>query len=343
MSVGAIVAEGVERRFGRVHALQGVSLCVAAGEIYGFLGANGAGKTTFVRTLCTLVKPSAGRALVAGHDVVHEARAVRLAIGVALQEAALDAKQTGRELLRLQGRLYGLHRAEIDRRVDEVLTLVDIGAAVDRRIGTYSGGMKRRLDLAAALVHNPSVLFLDEPTTGLDPQSRAAVWEEVRRLNTELGMTIFLTTQYLEEADELTDRVGIIAAGRLVREGTPAELKREVADDVIEVHVTEPDERTLEALRGLPGVRSVTYVGSVLTVRGADGARLVSPVALALGETHLAVQSLTLREPTLDDVFLEVAGGHATHVGQDARAPTEAGNMPKDPVPALAEAPTAPR
>lgn len=320
MSAGAIVAEDVERRFGRVHALRGVSLRVADGEIYGFLGVNGAGKTTFVRTLCTLVRPSGGRASVAGHDVVHEARAVRLAIGVALQEAALDAKQTGREILHLQGRLYGLRRPEIDKRVAGVLDLVDIGGAIDRRVGTYSGGMKRRLDLATALVHNPSVLFLDEPTTGLDPQSRAAVWEEVRRLNRALGMTIFLTTQYLEEADELADRVGIISAGRLVREGIPAELKREVGDDVIEVQMAEPGDEVIAGLRRLPGVRSVTFVGSLLTVRAVDGARLVSPIALALDEARLTVHRVTLREPTLDDVFLGVTGRHATHVGDEPAA-----------------------
>ena len=200
MAPPAIAAEALERDFGELHALQGITMTVAAGEVYGFLGPNGAGKTTLLRILTTLLRPTGGRAQVAGHDVVHEAGAVRLATGVALQTAALDDKQTGRELLRFQARLYGLRRAETDRRVDEVLGLVDIADAIDRRIGTYSGGMKRRLDLAAALVHNPEVLFLDEPTTGLDPASRVAVWEEVRRLRADLGMTIFLTTQYLQEA-----------------------------------------------------------------------------------------------------------------------------------------------
>jgi ABC-2 type transport system ATP-binding protein len=326
MPAGAIVAEEVERRFGSVHALRGVSLSVPAGEIYGFLGPNGAGKSTFVRILCTLMRPTAGRAFVAGHDVVKDQRAVRLTIGVALQDAALDAKQTGRELLRLQGRLYGLRAPEIDRRLEEVLRLVDIGSAVDRRIATYSGGMKRRLDLAAALIHHPTVVFLDEPTTGLDPQSRAAVWEEVRRLNADLGMTIFLTTQYLEEADALAGRVGIISAGQLVREGTPAQLKRGVADDVIEIRVERPPEPVLEAIRNLDGVRSTLYAGDTLTVRAHHGARLVSPLALALDGALLAVHGITLREPTLDDVFLEVTGRPAI--------PVEAAPVPAEEAPA---------
>jgi ABC-2 type transport system ATP-binding protein len=196
----AIVAEGLVRTFGATRAVDGVDLRVPPGEIYGFLGPNGAGKSTTVRILCTLLAPTSGRALVAGHDVVGESKAVRLRIGAALQEAALDPSQSGVELLVLQGRLYGLSEDEIETRLQEVATLIDIGDALGHRIKTYSGGMRRRLDLAAALMHRPEVLFLDEPTTGLDPASRARVWVEVRRLN-DAGMTIFLTTQYLEEAD----------------------------------------------------------------------------------------------------------------------------------------------
>ncbi|HEY3701266.1 MAG TPA: ATP-binding cassette domain-containing protein, partial [Acidimicrobiales bacterium] len=242
MAEPAVLAEKIERSFSEVMAVAGVDLSVPEGQIYGFLGPNGAGKTTVVRMLCTLLLPTAGRARVAGYDVASEPQAVRLRIGVALQEAALDDRQTGRELLRLQGRLYGLHSAEIDRRLDDVLRLVDIGPAIDRRIGTYSGGMKRRLDVAAALVHNPEVIFLDEPTTGLDPASRVAVWREVRKLNVERGTTIFLTTQYLEEADELADRVGIISEGRIVAEGTPDELKRSIGDDLIVARVDGADQ-----------------------------------------------------------------------------------------------------
>jgi ABC-2 type transport system ATP-binding protein len=226
----AVVAERLVREFDGVRAVDEVDLEIARGEIYGFLGPNGAGKSTMVRMLCTLLSPTAGRAVVAGHDVATQPDQVRLRIGVALQEAALDPKQTGLELLRLQGRLYGLSGSDIDRRLTDLRDLIDIGDALGRRIGTYSGGMKRRLDLAAALVHNPEVLFLDEPTTGLDPVSRARMWEEVRRLNRELEMTIFLTTQYLEEADQLCDRIAIIDGGVIVREGTPAQLKAELRE-----------------------------------------------------------------------------------------------------------------
>ena len=304
----AIAAEALVRRFGDFLAVDGVDLRVAEGEIYGFLGPNGAGKSTTVRMLCTLLLPSGGRARVAGHDVAHEPDAVRLSIGVALQEAALDDKQTGRELLRLQGRLYGLRRTEIDGRVRDLSELVDIGDALDHRIGTYSGGMKRRLDLAAALVHNPRVLFLDAPTTGLDPASRVKVWEEVRRLNAELGITILLTTQYLEEADQLADRVGIISAGRIVAQGTPEELKRSMGDDLVVVEVDGPPDRAVAALDGLAGSTSVTVAGAEVLVSVDDGAAAVSPIAVALAREGITVKALTLRTPTLDDVFLELTG-----------------------------------
>src|SRR3954447_4140944 len=258
----AISARNLSRSFDDTRAVDGLDLTVARGEIYGFLGPNGAGKSTTVRILCTLLAPTAGQASVAGHDVVAEPNAVRSRIGVALQEIALDPKQTGTELLRLQGRLYGLHRSEIEVRLRELAELVDLGAALDRPIDTYSGGMKRRLDLAAALVHNPDVLFLDEPTTGLDPASRLRVWEEVRRLNDQLGMTIFLTTQYLEEADELADRVGIINAGRLVAEGTPTDLKHSIGDDVIVARVDGDPAAALATLADVDGVHGVDASGS---------------------------------------------------------------------------------
>ena len=303
-----MVTRGLVRRYGPATALDGVDLTIARGEIYGFLGPNGAGKSTLIRVLCTLLRPSAGHAVVAGHDVVDHPQEVRVRIGVALQEAALDDRQTGRELLALQGRLYGLRSGEIGRRLDEVLALVDIGDAIDRRIGTYSGGMKRRLDLAAALVHNPEVLFLDEPTTGLDPESRIAVWDEVRRLNSELGITIFLTTQYLEEADALADRVGIIARGRLVAEGRPEELKRAVGHDVIVVDVHGHDPRALDGLRRLELVDTVSMEEGTIVVHTPDGSAALSPVALELGRTGLKVRGVTLRTPTMDDVFRALAG-----------------------------------
>ena len=310
MTDAAIVTEGLIRSFAGRRAVDGLDLDIRPGEIFGFLGPNGAGKTTTVRVLCTLLAPTDGRAVVAGYDVARQPGQVRLRIGAALQEAALDPKQTGRELLRLQGRLYGLGRDDVDRRVAELAELVDIGAALDRLIGTYSGGMRRRLDLAAALVHQPDVLFLDEPTTGLDPVSRARVWDEVGRLNRELGMTIFLTTQYLEEADALAHRVGIISAGRLVAEGTPAELKRGIGTDVIMARVDGDAASVRAALLGVDGVGSVDARGGELVITADNGAATIGPVAVALHNGGVTVRDLTLRTPTLDDVFLELTGSH---------------------------------
>ena len=305
----AVRTEGLRRYFGETHAVDGVDLDVKTGEIYGFLGPNGAGKSTLVHVLCTLLLPTSGRAEVAGFDVARQPLDVRLRIGVALQEASLDPAQSGIELLRLQGRLYGLAKQETEARLRELERLVDIGPALRDRIATYSGGMRRRLDLAAALVHNPQVLFLDEPTTGLDPASRARVWEEVRRLNAE-GITIFLTTQYLEEADALAHRVGIINGGRLITEGTPTELKRSLGSDVIVARVDDGAERACTAVEEVGGVDQVDVHGDELTIRALDGSAVLSPVAIALDGCGVKVRDLTLREPTLDDVFLELTGGH---------------------------------
>jgi len=314
----AIRADGLVRRFGESVAVDGLDLAVRRGEIYGFLGPNGAGKSTTVRMLCTLLGPSAGRATVCGFDVATQPGRVRTSIGVALQDVALDPKQTGTELLRLQARLYGLSRAETDQRLTELAAIVDIGDALDRRVGTYSGGMKRRLDLAAALVHNPEVLFLDEPTTGLDPVSRTRVWDEVGRLNAELGMTIFLTTQYLEEADVLADRVGIIDGGRLVAEGTPAELKRTVGQDVIVVRVSGDPDLAVRTLQDLPEVEAVDTRHDELVVSVVKGSSSIGPVAVALNDADVAVRDLTLRTPTLDDVFLDLTGSRIdTEAGDD--------------------------
>ena len=304
----AVQTRGIGRNFGDVKAVDAIDLNISKGEIYGFLGPNGAGKTTLVRILITLLMPTAGSATVAGFDVVSEANEVRLRIGAALQEAALDLKQTGRELLRLQGRLYGLNRRELDTRLDDLAGLVDIGDALDRFIGTYSGGMKRRLDLAASLIHNPEVLFLDEPTTGLDPISRARVWEEVQRINKELSVTIFLTTQYLEEADALADRVGIINQGMLMAEGTPDDLKRSLGNDVIIAQVDGQADAAKAAVIGLEGVVDVDSSGGEVIIQVVNGAAHISDVALALNEREVQVRELTLRTPTLDDVFLSVVG-----------------------------------
>jgi ABC-2 type transport system ATP-binding protein len=306
----AIRTEGLVRQFNGLTAVNEVDLAIPRGEIYGFLGPNGAGKSTTVRMLCTLLMPTSGSAMVAGYDVGSQPGAVRLRIGAALQEAALDPKQTGRELLRLQGLLYGLPKAAMAKRVDELGELIGLSKALDRPIGTYSGGMKRRLDLVAALVHNPEVLFLDEPTTGLDPASRTDVWAEVRRLNKELGMTIFLTTQYLEEADTLADRVGIINSGRIVGEGSPDELKRSIGADVIFVRLDGDAAGVCPLVEKVPEVTTVEAHGNELVITAESGTAAISPVAVALSTCEIPVRDLTLRTPTLDDVFLELTGSH---------------------------------
>jgi ABC-2 type transport system ATP-binding protein len=271
--------------------------------------------------LCTLLAPTSGTAAVAGFDVVRNPGQVRLRIGVALQEAALDPRQTGRELLRLQGRLYGLSSRDAARRAGQLGELIDIADALDRPIAGYSGGMKRRLDLAAALVHNPDVLFLDEPTTGLDPVSRTTVWQEVERLNRELGMTIFLTTQYLEEADVLADRVGIIDDGRIVAEGTPAELKRAVGNDLVIVTLGRDAPDVRGPLAALPEVLEVDVHGNEVVISSENGSAAVSDVVVALRDAGAVVKELTLRTPTLDDVFLELTGSRmaAEHEAQPTR------------------------
>jgi ABC-2 type transport system ATP-binding protein len=308
--VPAIEIRDLERRFeGGVVAVAGIDLEVDEREIYAFLGPNGAGKTTTVRMLTTLLRPTAGSAVVAGFDVVRQAADVRRSIGVALQEAALDPLMTGRELMHLQSTLHGIPRADAQRRVNALLERVGLAQAADRRVGTYSGGMQRRLDLATALVHDPRVLFLDEPTTGLDTVSRRAIWEEVRKLNDE-GTTVFLTTQYLEEADQVADRVGIIDNGRMAAEGTPAALKAQVGKPHLEItlvdgaspeHAQEVLARIGDPLPAKDGMLMVALDG---------GASEVAPVVRALDEAGLSVESLNLVQPSLDDVFVAKTGRH---------------------------------
>jgi ABC-2 type transport system ATP-binding protein len=322
--MAAIEVENLQRSFeGGVTAVDGIDLEVADGEIFSFLGPNGAGKTTTVRMLCTLLRPTGGSARVAGYDVVEDAGAVRTAIGVALQEAALDPLMTGRELIRLQATLHGLPSAEIGGRADALLRRVGLTRAADRRVGTYSGGMQRRLDLASALVHQPTVLFLDEPTTGLDPVSRMTIWEEVRKLNDE-GTTVFLTTQYLEEADQLADRVAIISAGKIVAEGTPASLKAEVGKPRLEVAVADGSPEVCEEVLAGFGERLPARDGT-LVVELARGAAEIAPVVRALDERGILVESLELVEPTLDDVFVEKTGQHLEE--SDEAPPDEAGRV----------------
>jgi ABC-2 type transport system ATP-binding protein len=295
---------------GGIRAVDGLDLDVAEGEIYGFLGPNGAGKTTCVRILTTLLRPTSGVCRVAGHDVVKEADLVRRSIGVALQEAAIDPLMTGRELLRMQGALHGLRGGAAKLRAADLLDRVGLVDAGDRRIGGYSGGMRRRLDLALALVHSPRVLFLDEPTTGLDPTRRAALWGEVRRLNDE-GTTVFLTTQYLEEAEQLADRVGIIAKGRLEAEGTPDALKARVGEPTLHVDLADVA-RVAEAREALSGLGTCVAPDEKMprrvAFRTAAGKNAIAPVVRALDQRGIEIESVEVESPSLDDVFIAVTG-----------------------------------
>jgi len=317
-----IEAEELVRQFKGVRAVDGIDLTVAPGEIYGFLGPNGAGKSTTVHMLTTLLPPTAGTARVAGFDVVREGPKVRRAIGAALQEAALDPLLTGRDHMRLQAALHGIPRRERMERGDELLERVGLTLAADRRVRTYSGGMKRRLDLALALVHAPRLLFLDEPTTGLDPQSRNALWQEVGRLAKEDGVTIFLTTQYLEEADVLADRVGIIDHGRIVAEGTPADLKAEIGRPTVEVVPADPEQRVrlAELLRRFGEL--VQLSPDSVTVRCERDEYDLAEIVRALDAEGVHAAHLQLHAPSLDDVFLEKTG--RTLEGAAAEAETDA-------------------
>ena len=305
--------------------MQGIEIEVAEGEIYGFLGPNGAGKTTTVRMLTTLLLPTGGRATVGGHDVVREARQVRRSIGVALQEAALDPLMTGRELIRLQATLQGLPSAEGRERADALLDRVGLADAADRRVGGYSGGMQRRLDLAAALVHEPRVLFLDEPTTGLDPVSRKTIWEEVRALNDD-GTTVFLTTQYLEEADQLADNVGIIDNGLIVAEGTPDALKADFGHPHIRLQIEQGSIAEAERVCGRIGKLLPPVDGRTVLVEVAEGAAEIPSVVRALDEAGIEVGALELVHPTLDDVFVAKTGYHLEEESEEneEKAPVEA-------------------
>jgi ABC-2 type transport system ATP-binding protein len=305
----AIEVENLVREFRKgPRAVDGIDLVVSPGEVYGFLGPNGAGKSTTVLMLTTLLPPTSGRATVGGYDIVRQGAQVRATIGAALQEAALDAILTGREHLILQATLQGLPAADRRNRAQALLERVGLTEAADRRVGGYSGGMKRRLDLALALVHSPRILFLDEPTTGLDPQSRTALWEEVARLAHDEGKTVFLTTQYLEEADLLADRIGIIDHGRIVAEGTPAQLKAEIGSPTVEVTPSEPDEgeRLGELLLGFGEMRR-NGRGSV-TVQLPGGEAELAEIVRILDRAELRVQTLQLHQPSLDDVFLAKTG-----------------------------------
>lgn len=309
----SISVVGLRRDFGGVRAVDGVDLEIPGGQIFGFLGPNGAGKTTLVRILTTILDPTSGHARVAGYDVRKQGGKVRQAIGVALQDVGLDPLMTARELLVLQSQLFGSSREQARTTAERLLITVGLDDVdPQKRTGAYSGGMKRRLDLALALVHEPRILFLDEPTTGLDPISRSAIWEEVRRLNQELGMTIFLTTQYLEEADRLADQVAIIHRGRLVAEGTPDELKRDVGEEVVELQFGSPEEatRASQALASVAANRQVSQREVRLFFDRA--AESVPDLVRILDGIGLRLHAMRIERPSLDDVFLK-ATGEALH------------------------------
>lgn len=322
MSDREIIVENLVKHYpGDVKAVDGISLKVKSGSIFGFLGPNGAGKSTTIKILTTLALPTSGRAAVGGFDVVGEAERVRRIAGVALQDIGIDPLMKPLELLTLQGQLFGASRAQARARAHELLDLVQLAEAADRRAGTYSGGMRRRLDLAMALVHQPKILFLDEPTTGLDPASRRDVWAEVRRLNSELGITIFLTTQYLEEADELAEIVAIIDNGRIATEGSPAKLKASLGGESINLlfDTRELAEKARSKLTGMGDQLQLDR--DMVRLYMSRASELIPAVLNRLQQANLSPISLTLTQPSLDDVFLQVTG-QRLDAGDGSRNPT---------------------
>jgi ABC-2 type transport system ATP-binding protein len=309
MSNREIVVENLAKEYaGGVTAVKDVSFQVNSGEIFGFLGPNGAGKSTIIKILTTLALPTKGRATVGGYDVIHQADQVRRIAGVALQDIGLDPLMKSMELLAMQAQLFGANRQQAKARAQELVELVRLTEAVDRRVGTYSGGMRRRLDLALALVHKPDILFLDEPTTGLDPASRRDVWQEVRRLNKELGMTIFLTTQYLEEADELAERIAIIDNGTIAKEGSPAQLKAAVGQESINLAFDSRDMADQARAQLSDMAENIQTDRDMVRLYMSQAAQTIPAVITRLQAANLNPISLTLTQPTLDDVFLQVTG-----------------------------------
>ena len=304
------------RRFGEIVAVDGINLSVSEGQVFGFLGPNGAGKSTAIRMLTTLLHPTSGEVYVSGFNVVTEAAAVRRLIGVALQDAAIDPLMTANELIRLQAVLHGITRSEAKKRGGELLERVGLSGAASRRVSTFSGGMRRRLDLALSLIHEPRILFLDEPTTGLDPTSREALWNEVKRLNTELGTTVFLTTQYLEEADQLAHEIAIIDAGRIARQGIPKELKENISSPTLRVDIEEVDRARAQIVLDSFVERRPAREGR-LAVGLDGGATRLAEVVRAFDEAGISVEHLELDAPSLDDVFAEATGRRLEGVGEE--------------------------
>ena len=319
----AIVVEGLRKRYKDVQALAGVSFTVRAGEVFGLLGPNGAGKSTTVRVLATLTKPDGGRAVVAGHDVARESNEVRRSIGYVAQNSGVDRDGTGRENLLLQGRIHGMHGRELRARVDELLELVGLTEAADRLVRGYSGGMKRRLDIGIGLVHRPRVVFLDEPTTGLDPEARAAMWEELERLAERERLTILLTTHYLEEADQLADRLAIVSRGTVVVEGTPRELKQRLHGDAVAIELEDGRVDDAQAvIASLGGEHEAIVDGRTVVSRVRDGARAVPGLLSALEQQGIGVASVRVSNPSLDDVYLHYTG-RDFHAEDQAAAPPQ--------------------
>jgi ABC-2 type transport system ATP-binding protein len=318
--VDAIVAEDLRKRYKQVQALDGLSFVVPEGEVFGLLGPNGAGKSTTVRVLTTLTQPDSGRAVVAGEDVVRHPDRVRRAIGYVAQDSGVDPEATGRENLMLQGRIHGMSGAPLRARVDELLGLVGLADAADRVSRGYSGGMKRRLDIAIGLVHRPRVLFLDEPTTGLDPEARAGMWVEVERLAEQESLTIVLTTHYLEEADRLAQRVAIVSRGRIVVEGAPDELKRELQGESVSVELQNVDGRLADAERVVAQISGDVHVeGNVVRARVPNGAHAIPVILGALDDAGIDVAAVTTSRPSLDDVYLHYTGRDFAREDEEGR------------------------
>jgi ABC-2 type transport system ATP-binding protein len=318
--VDAIVAEDLRKRYKQVQALDGLSFAVREGEVFGLLGPNGAGKSTTVRVLTTLTQPDAGSALVAGEDVVRHPNRVRRAIGYVAQDSGVDPEATGRENLMLQGRIHGMSGPPLRARVDELLQLVGLADAAERVTRGYSGGMKRRLDIAIGLVHRPRILFLDEPTTGLDPEARAGMWVEVERLAAQESLTIVLTTHYLEEADRLAQRVAIVSRGRIVVEGEPEELKRGLQGESVSVELQDVDGRLADAERVVAEISDNVHVeGNLVRARVPNGAQAIPVILGALDDAGIDVAAVTTARPSLDDVYLHYTGRDFAREDEEGR------------------------
>ena len=324
MANTVVVEELVKVYPGGTRAVAGIDFAVGEGEFFGFLGPNGAGKTTTLKILSTLLRKTSGRVEVGGHDADRDPAAVRRSIGFAMQEVGLDDLATGRDFLELQGVLYGLPMKSSRDRAAELLELVGLSPVAERKVGTYSGGMRRRIDLIGAMMHSPPLLFLDEPTTGLDPQSRLAIWDHLRQLNQQ-GVTIFLTTQMMDEADRLCGRVAIVDSGQIVAEGAPKALKAEIGGDLVEITVGseegagEDAERAARLFDGRADVKDVSFSGNAVLVTTANGSAAVAEFARLLEQNDIRVANLSVASPTLDDVFLQ-------HTGRTIRAESADGN-----------------